>query len=98
MIRKEGKVRWVYTCKLCNVRLGQVDQFRAIEAMQGHHRSPEHAFKALEQALQPFVEAMSSIASAAASLFETVQSVYAPPPNKPHDPSLLKDRRKWGGR
>ncbi|SEI45228.1 hypothetical protein SAMN04487917_101368 [Arthrobacter sp. yr096] len=98
MIRKEGKARWVYTCDLCNVRLTRPDQFRAIEAMQRHQRSQEHGFKVIGAALEPFVEAMSNIATAAASMAETVHAVFAPPPNLPHDPTLLRDRRKWGGR
>lgn len=29
---------------------------------------------------------------------EGLYEAFAPPKNIPHDPSLRKDRRKWGGR
>ena len=98
MIRKEGKARWVYECAPCSEHQEAIDQFRAIEFGQYHEKTFAHAGTALSaamgevfnifaEALKPAVDAMNSFAE-----------MFAPPPNLPHDPALLRDRRKWGGK
>lgn len=111
MIRKERKARWVYTCKLCNIKAAYPDQFRAIERQQRHERSSAHMAEAFTRAFTAAVEPLSTAieqiglawgasARTIAESFGAVQSNYAlmPPPNLPHDPAMLRDRRKWGGR
>ena len=95
MIRKEGKARWVYTCQPCNERIEAVDQFRAIEAMHSHRRGTQHAWVVLGEAFQGIVEALNDVVMPAV---EALNRIFEPPKNLPHDPSLLRDRRKWGGR
>ncbi|NWL34448.1 hypothetical protein [Paenarthrobacter nitroguajacolicus] len=95
MIRKEGKARWVFTCQPCNERIEAVDQFRAIEAMNRHKRYTQHAWVVLGQAFQGIVDALNQVVT---PLLDALAPVLTPPPNKPHDPTLVKDRRKWGGR
>ena len=97
-IRKEGKAKWAFECGLCGVRVTRPDHFRAIEAKQRHQRTSDHMFNALAIAVQPAVDAYATIVKAAADLADTVRGVFAPAPNRPHDPALLRDRRKWGGR
>ncbi|MGM7776115.1 hypothetical protein ACSVHC_08865 [Arthrobacter sp. KNU-44] len=96
MIRKEGKCRWTYTCEPCEVRATFPDQFRAIEACHRHERSIEHGFKLMTRALKPIIDAYLGFANGIIGS----QKDYAliPPPNLPHDPTLVRDRRKWGGR
>jgi hypothetical protein len=100
MIRKEGKARWTYTCEPCDARLTHPDQFRAIEAFHRHERSSNHAFKMIGKALQPVVDVYMQFFKSLFPVVEQFQKDYAlvPPPNRPHDPHLLRDRRKWGGR
>lgn len=112
MIRKEGKARWTYECRLCGIKAAYPDQFRAtIERQQRHERSSAHmaeAFtRAVTAAVEPLSEAIERLglawggaASSIAKSLSDVQANYAlmPPPNLPHDPALLHDRRKWGGR
>jgi len=111
MIRKEGKARWTYTCKLCRIKATFPDQFRTIERQQRHERSSSHMAEAFTRAFTAAVEPLSTAieqlglawggaARNIAESFSAVQSNYAlmPPPNLPHDLALLRDRRNWGGR
>ncbi|MFW0772505.1 hypothetical protein ACLRGI_04985 [Paenarthrobacter nitroguajacolicus] len=102
MIRKEGKARWVYTCELCRVLAAHPDHFRAIEQQQAHEGTIEHATKPMADALGIFAESLTEMANAfvdtIASALKPLTDALATPPNVPHDPSLLRDRRKWGGR
>ncbi|WP_284986985.1 hypothetical protein [Arthrobacter sp. fls2-241-R2A-172] len=96
LIRKEGKARWVYRCDLCAVTLTAVDRLRILEARNRHVRGNlPHLGKALAEAMEPVVEFVNGIALAAESFGKLL---FDPPKNLPHDPILLKDRRKWGGR
>ena len=60
------------------------------------------AARALGVPMADLVEAFQKIAEQAATMQEAADEVYAEihraPKNLPHDPSLRKDRRKWGGR
>ena len=102
MIRKEGKGRWTYTCKLCGIKATSSDQFRAIERQQRHEATFEHASKPLADSISVFAEAIKEVGmtfvEAIASGVKPLADAIATPPNLPHDPSLLSDRRKWGGR
>lgn len=96
MIRKEGKARWVYTCQPCNERIEAVDQFRAIEGMHRHQRGNiTHLQNALAEAMKPVVDFFNRVAAQAEDFNKFLSQ---PAKNLPHDPSLLRDRRKWGGR
>jgi hypothetical protein len=97
-IRKEGKARWVYECPTCGITRRAADLFRIVEAKQRHMRSSAHVFKAMEQAFQPIVEAYGEFARAAMAAMEPFMALAATPMNRPHDPTLLGDKRKWGGR
>ena len=61
MIRKEGKARWTYTCKLCRKRWTKPDQFRAIERQQRHVRSTDHMVEGITAALQPAAEVFRNL-------------------------------------
>lgn len=102
MIRKEGKARWVYECRPCDVQAQAHDQFRALEYGQHHEGTMEHATKPMADALGIFAESLTEMANTfvntVASAFKPLADVLATPPNIPHDPSLRRDRRKWGGR
>lgn len=98
MIRKEGKARWVYECQPCNHKATAVDQLRVLEAQNHHLRGNfVHFNNVMVEAFKPLVDFVKTFVD----ITEQTQKDYAlipPPPNIPHDPSLLKDRRKWGGR
>ncbi|WP_284763405.1 hypothetical protein [Arthrobacter sp. efr-133-R2A-63] len=98
MIRKEGKARWTYTCEPCSVRVTKPDQFRAIEACHRHERGFGHAQRIMSIAYQAIIDAFSEAVKPVLDVVESIASALAPPPNRPHDPTLLRDRRKWGGR
>lgn len=97
-IRKEGKARWVYECPTCDQRFTRPDLLRAVEAKQAHMLTSAHVFTAMKLAFQPVVEAFVEAGKAVASALEPLLALSAPPPNRPHDPTLLGDKRKWGGR
>lgn len=44
------------------------------------------------------VDSVMPVFEEAGRVFEEVGRVFATPNNLPHDPSLLADKRKWGGR
>lgn len=98
MITKEGKARWVYRCALCGMERFAPDQLRIVEAQNRHIRGNFlHFQNGIVEAFKPLVDFVKQFADAA----EQTQKDFAlipPPLNIPHDPSLLKDRRKWGGR
>lgn len=97
MIRKEGKARWVYECGPCGHTSTAVDQLRIVEAQNRHLRGNlVHFQNTIVEAFKPLVDFVKKFADAA----EQTQKDFGlvPPPNLPHDPSILKDRRKWGGR
>jgi len=100
MIRHEGKARWVYECRICPHETTAPDQFRALEAGNRHESNIAHTFKLIGEAFQPVVDAYAEIARAIIGTTEQFQKDFAllPPANIPHDPTLLRDRRKWGGR
>ncbi|MFK0005496.1 hypothetical protein ACIQTZ_00435 [Paenarthrobacter sp. NPDC090520] len=102
IIRKEGKAHWVFECRRCHVRGNSQDYFRALEHQQWHERTLEHATKPMADSLGIFAEALTELAErfvdSVASAFKPLADVLAPAPNRPHDPTLLRDRRKWGGR
>lgn len=96
LIHKQGKARWVYRCDLCAVEFTAVDQLRILEARNTHVRgSLTHLQNTLAEAVRPVLEFVNDLALAAESFGKIL---FTPPKNRPHDPSLLKDRRKWGGR
>ncbi|WP_168223094.1 hypothetical protein [Pseudarthrobacter sp. NIBRBAC000502770] len=100
MIRKERKACWIYTCPTCDVTATGPDQWTVYEFQWHHVRSLAHAFKVIGQAFQPVVDAYAAAARSIIGTTEQFQKDYAllPPPNLPHDPSMLRDRRKWGGK
>ncbi|MBT8163061.1 MULTISPECIES: hypothetical protein [Arthrobacter] len=100
MIRKQGKARWTYECAICEVHVTAPDQFRAIEACHRHEKTAEHAFKMIGKALQPVVDRYMQFFKSLLPIVEQFQKDYAlvPPSSLPHDPTMLRDRRKWGGR
>lgn len=91
MIRKEGKARWTYTCKLCCKKWAKPDQFRAIERKQRHLRSIDHMSAGFVAALRPAEELLRNLGLAwgAAAKSLTAHSlaqdafVLAPPPITP---------------
>lgn len=97
-VRKEGKARWIYECQPCNDRVEAIDQFRAIEYGQWHEKGPEHAATIIRQAFQGLVDAFAEIVTPVIDAVSSFAKIFEPPNNLPHDPSLLRDRRKWGGR
>ncbi|URC18099.1 hypothetical protein QEO76_gp38 [Arthrobacter phage Cole] len=98
MIRKERKAQWVYRCSPCDYTSpASVDLFGAQEWQQKHERaSLVHFQNKLVEAFRPLVEYVQKFARAAEQCQEAFTLM--PPPNIPHDPSLRRDRRKWGGR
>lgn len=101
MIRKQRKAQWLYVCPTCDYTSGiSTDLFGAQENQLHHERSLAHVFKVIAQAFRPVVDAYAQLARTLGPVAEQMQKDYAllPPPNLPHDPSLLRDRRKWGGR
>lgn len=61
MIRKEGKARWTYTCKLCRKTWAKPDQFRAIERQQRHLRSTAHMVEGISVAFKPAAEVIRNL-------------------------------------
>jgi hypothetical protein len=102
MIRKEGKARWVYTCEPCGYTSpASPDLLRAKEWSLRHNRGNffTHLGQAFAEAAKPlaeFIELVGTVVNAEHSKDDYV--LVPPPKNLPHDPSLLRDRRKWGGR
>lgn len=96
MIRKERKARWVYRCSPCDYTSpASVDLFGAQEWQQKHERANFiHYQNGIIEAFRPLVEFINKFAEQVQEDF----TLMPPPSNIPHDPSLLKDRRKWGGR
>lgn len=110
MMRKLRKAQWVYECGDCGwTSYPSPDLFGAREAESWHQHMPGHREEMLRQAFVPIAAVVSDVVSAYANLARTIIEAVAPameqinyalmpPPNIPHDPSLLRDRRKWGGR
>lgn len=101
MIRKEGKGRWVYYCRDCDrVTKPLPDMFRAIEAQQAHERSLAHAFAPVNEAMSTFANSFMELGREVTRSIVAMGEVSATMPqlNIPHDPTLLSDRRKWGGK
>ncbi|QSZ49388.1 hypothetical protein [Arthrobacter sp. D5-1] len=99
MIRKEGKARWVFECLPCGYVSPVVpDLLRAKECNLSHNRGNllKHFGQTFAEAFMPFVELVQTLAKA--DHFQDDYTLVPPPKNVPHDPSLLMDRRKWGGR
>lgn len=99
-ILKLRKARWAYECRACLYEASTPDLFRALEAKGMHERTITHTFKMIGEAFQPVVDAYAEMARAIIGASEQFQKDFAllPPANIPHDPTLLRDRRKWGGR
>lgn len=100
MIRKLGKAHWDSWCTICEAPTApSVDRLGAMEAEKAHRESLDHLRASLGKGLQPLTDAFNSIIKAVADVSEVMQSSFAlaPPPNRPHDPALLRDKRKWGG-
>ncbi|UDL14905.1 hypothetical protein PP357_gp58 [Arthrobacter phage Sarge] len=99
MIRKERKAHWTYRCSPCDYTSpASVDLFGAQEWQQRHERANIiHFQNGIVEAFRPLVEFVKKFASAAEQ-YQTDYTLIPPPSNIPHDPALLKDRRKWGGR
>lgn len=98
-VRKEGKARWVYECQPCGYTSPvSPDLLRAKEWSLKHNRANlfVHFGQTITEAFKPFVEAVEKLAAALPAQDDFM--LMPPPKNLPHDPSLLKDRRKWGGR
>lgn len=98
MIRKEGKARWVYECIPCDNRVEAFDQFRAVEYGRWHEKTAGHGQVMFGEALSRAWDALSAIITPAIEAAAEFGRIFEPPKNLPHDPSLLSDRRKWGGR
>lgn len=101
MIRKQRKAQWLYVCPTCDYSSGiSTDLFGAQENQLHHEQGLAHAFKMIGQAFQPVVDAYAQLAKALVPVSEQQEGCLRllPPPNLPHDPTLLRDRRKWGGR
>lgn len=96
--RKVGKARWVFECEPCNERVEAIDEFRAIEYGQWHEKSYQHTFTIAGRAFQVLVDAFTEIVTPALDVASSFSKFFEAPRNRPHDPSLLSDRRKWGGR
>jgi hypothetical protein len=109
-IRKVRKAQWVYDCSLCEVSTKpRTDLFGVMEAKRQHINGQRHTaamFKAMSGAWE---KAVSDVAGAFGAMateivdsvmpaFKQFADVFAAPLNLPHDPSLLADRRKWGGK
>lgn len=96
MIRKLRKARWVYRCSPCDYTSpASVDLFGAQESGQRHRGSLGHLQNNLVEAFKPLVDYLKKFAEAVGQTQDAFALV--PPPNIPHDPSLRRDRRKWGG-
>ena len=98
MIRKEAKARWVYTCQPCGERQVAVDEFRAIEIGQHHEKTAAHAGTVLSSAVNVLFDALAEALKPALDALGALGDLFSRPTNVPHDPALLRDRRKWGGR
>ena len=101
MIRKLRKAQWLYVCPTCDYTSRvTTDLFGAQENQLHHEQTFAHAFKMIGQAFEPVIEAYVQLARTIAPMTEQLQKDFAlvPPLNLPHDPALLRDRRKWGGR
>lgn len=97
-IRKIGKARWMYECPTCGSGSIRPDLFRALEAKQQHQLTSAHVFKAMAEAFRPLVDAFVEAGQAAMEAVKPFMALSAAPMNRPHDPALLGDKRKWGGR
>jgi hypothetical protein len=98
VIRHERK-RWVYECTPCDYSTTAPDQLRILEAQYQHVRGNlTHFAGAMVQAMDPFIASVNRVINAVAGVAEQLEQLNAPAPNRPHDPSLLRDKRKWGGR
>lgn len=98
MIRKVRKACWLYECRTCEVSATGPDQWTPYEFGWKHERSSAHHFKVVGKAFEPMVDAFALMFKTVEEVAGQFQSLYAVPPNLPHDPSLLADRRKWGGK
>lgn len=109
-LRKAGKARWHYDCRLCQyVSPAFPDQLRAEERGLRHEEGGQHVGNLLAEAIKPVGEAITTMVDAFAGLvngvmdsltasFEQMSYALAPPPNVPNDPRVRADKRKWGGR
>ena len=109
-IRKVRKAQWVYDCKLCDITTApRTDLFGAVEARKQHINGQRHFQKTLNAMAGAWEAAIGTVAEAFGAMaqnivdsvmpaMEQMNYVLAPPRNLPHDPSLLADRRKWGGK
>lgn len=98
-IRKVRKAQWVYECRTCDTRSRpSTDLFGAVEAKHRHMRTSAHVFRGMEAAIGSVAEAYLQMGRTVMEAFKPITDLLAPPPNLPHDPALLKDKRKWGGR
>jgi hypothetical protein len=54
----------------------------------------------IRKAFGPIADAFAELAKVIAPMHQQLQKDFAlvPAQNLPHDPTLLKDRRKWGGK
>lgn len=100
MIRKERKACWVYECQTCRVLATGPDQWSVYEFQWHHVRSISHTAKAISHAFQPVADAMRELGLAWSlpASYPDVLAAAIVNPNRPLDPIMLRDRRKWGGR
>lgn len=109
-LRKAAKANWHWDCRTCDYTSPRSpDRYGAELYGWDHEQTAEHVGKALIEVFAPIQEAVTDMVDAywemARGVIEGItdamdQMAYAlaPPPNIPHDPSLRKDKRKWGGR
>jgi len=102
-IRKVGKAHWTFSCGMCGMKASGPDHWTVYEAGWNHNRdaAATHLFTAAQGAIDGLAGAFMEMGRAVSRSLAAISQVdfaLAPPTNMPHDPSLLKDRRKWGGR
>lgn len=99
-IRKVGKAHWEFRCGMCGAHGSGVDQWSVYEFGWNHNRdaASEHFFAAVSSAMDTLASAFNSMLKPVSEALSTMEQTFAEPMNLPHDPTLLKDKRKWGGR
>jgi hypothetical protein len=98
MITRENKL-YLYRCELCGITRTAPDQLRITEQRRLHTAGVgTHWANRVQLALGPFTDAISKLAGDLAPVIEQMNALNRPAPNTPHDPALLTDKRKWGGR
>lgn len=95
MILNDGKGCWFYACLPCKEVTEAFGEEQAAAYGQSHEQTAEHAHVMIGIAFKGVRDGLMEKIKPA---LELINEIFAPPTNKPHDPDLLRDRRKWGGR